>query len=124
MHELLAPLLYAVDYDAIDSPDSPATNDDFNELCSATHIQSDAYTLFTTLMSSIGHWYEWREPPLPPAGPGYNVTLGQVEMSPYVAPIVSTCHQVQDGDMYLKRCDPALRSALVKVGVEPQIWGM
>ena len=67
-------------------------------------------------MSNIGVWYEWQEPPKA-LTPG-----GQVDMKPYVAPIVTTCHQVHDE--YLKRCDPALWDSLRRSQIEPQIYGM
>lgn len=140
MHELLAPLLYAVDFDCLSSlPSSPASSTSestdsrtpdqtLHELCSPSYIAADAHALFTTVMSKIGSWYEWREPPpASPAAPAVNATMststGRMELPrPYVAPIVGTCHEVYD--TFLKPCDPALWAALGRAEIEPQIYGM
>lgn len=119
MHELLAPLLYAIDFDSVDSVASPtsSTSDQLYELCSQEWIAADAHALFEVIMSNIGAWYEWQEPPKPRLQAD-----GQLDLRPYVAPIVSTCHEIND--KYLKTCDPALWSALQRSQIEPQIYGM
>lgn len=140
MHELLAPLLYAVDFDSLDqisstsSPISPASStqnpspspdEQLQELCSNEWIAADAYTLFERVMANIGVWYEWQEPPSPPSTTtaAKVAASGRLELPrPYVAPIVSTCHELYDE--YLKTCDPALWAALQRSQIEPQIYGM
>ena len=120
MHELLAPLLYAVDFDSLDpTPPSPfnPSSDQAAELCDREWIAADAHALFEAIMSNIGSWYEWQEPPMPLPSAG-----GQIDLKPYVAPIVSTCREVYD--QCLKSCDPALWSALLRSQIEPQIYGM
>ncbi len=60
MHELLAPLYYAVDYDSL--PDTPDP-DDLAELCARTWVAADAWALFDRVMVGAGQWFEWREAP-------------------------------------------------------------
>ncbi|KAF8321726.1 RabGAP/TBC [Clavulina sp. PMI_390] len=128
MHELLAPLLYAVDFDSLPSP-APTTSEasassdaQLYELCSREWIAADAYALFEVIMSNIGTWYEWREDPAKTAAAGQHTT-GRVEpLRPFVAPIVSTCQEIND--QYLKNCDPALWSALQRSQIEAQIYGI
>lgn len=126
MHELLAPLLYAVDFDSVDNvPGSVASTSSssasqFMELCDREWIAADAHSLFEEVMSNIGSWYEWQESP--PTAAASSAQGGPVNLKPYVAPIVSTCHQIHDE--YLKRCDPALWDALSRSQIEPQIYGM
>lgn len=120
MHELLAPLLYAVDFDSLDpTPSFPSdvSPDQLAEVCDREWVAADAHALFEAVMSKIGVWYEWQELPKPlsPAG-------GQIDLKPYVAPIVSTCREIYD--QYLKTCDPTLWSALQRSQIEPQIYGM
>ncbi|KDQ06749.1 hypothetical protein BOTBODRAFT_621649 [Botryobasidium botryosum FD-172 SS1] len=141
MHELLAPLLYAIDYDSLppapstsstssssSTPSTPfastsldhlspsAPDPELAELCDRTWIAADAWALFGELMHEVGPWYEWREPP-PPAA-----SEVEGEMTPYVAPIVSVCNKLQSTD--LKAVDPLLWSKMREVGVEPQIYGI
>lgn len=147
MHELLAPLYYAVDYDSLSSSDAPTpdtTTTSLSELCSRRWVAADAWALFTTVMRGVGRWYEWREAPpnllnLSPtalnaatpfsghvnintAGNG-TVPNGQVKMpDEYVAPILRECGRIQ-GEL-LKGVDPTLWARMKEAGIEPQIYGM
>ncbi|TDL27618.1 RabGAP/TBC [Rickenella mellea] len=126
MHELLAPILYALDYDALsDEADAPS---DLKEFCSHAWIAADAWALFRIFMQSVGVWYEWREP-IPPSLPPHlksqyrhGAPDGPVEIKPYVAPIVQACQRLQS-DM-LKPADPMLWRAMQNAGIEPQIYGI
>ncbi len=60
MHELLAPLYYAVDYDSL--PETPDP-DDLADLCARKWVAADAWVLFDRVMRGAGQWYEWRETP-------------------------------------------------------------
>jgi TBC1 domain family protein 5 len=122
MHEVLAPLLYAVDFDSVElSPgvSSSSLPDELPELCDRNWIAADAYALFEAIMSHIRVWYEWQAPPKPVQSPSIG---GQVDLKPYVAPIVQTCQEICDG--YLKISDPALWRSLQRSQIEPQIYGM
>ena len=118
MHELLAPLLYAIDFDSLDpSLASSSSNPALAELCDRSWVAADAYALFHVIMNGVGEWYEWREPP-PSPGP----IVGQANATPYVAPIVVVCNLIHGN--YLKNVDPVLWSALQESQIEPQIYGM
>lgn len=142
MHELLAPLFYAIDYDSISSSDINADTtslpSELQELCSRDWVAADAWALLTTIMRGVGRWYEWRETPpnlvasSSSAAGGTNTALsghvnlavnGQVKMpEEYVAPILRECARIQ-GEL-LKRVDPTLWEKMREAGIEPQIYGM
>lgn len=127
MHELLAPLYYAVDYDSIpeDTPgfDDPAVE----EFISRAWVAADAWSLFNAVMQGVGRWYEWRESK---NGDEKSLLSSHVHLSattdfdikPYVAPIVQTCNRIQS--TLLKMVDPELWRGLQSSGIEPQIYGM
>lgn len=133
MHELLAPLYFAVHHDAV-TPEQ-VHDSSFNELvdiCSADYIAADAWALFNAVMNGVSRWYEWREAD-PQSGSATNslasfpnhVVLpanGQTNIQPYVAPIVQACNHIQTN--LLQACDPTLWQSIQKAGIEPQIYGM
>jgi TBC1 domain family member 5 len=69
MHELLAPIYYAVDYDSLlSAPTGDGDSDDLDhaslvEMCDRAWVSADAYALFSAVMAGAGRWYEWRENP-------------------------------------------------------------
>jgi TBC1 domain family member 5 len=121
MHELLAPLYYAVDYDSL--PDTPDLND-LAELCAREWVAADAWALFDRVMVGAGRWFEWREAPQQqvPAVAGLVHLNGHGGIEPYVAPILQACNLVQK-DM-LKSVDPVLWGRMQAEGIEPQMYGM
>lgn len=123
MHELLALLYYACDFDSISEEQTPLlTTPELGDLLSRTWVTADAYTLFLAVMRGVGSWYEWREPPASlQKGSSFPIS-GSVEIQPYVAPIVEACNRVQS--TYLKSVDPDLWKHLQASGVEAQIYGM
>ena len=131
MHELLAPLYFAVHYDAISNGDIQDLDyKDLEELCSANFIAADSWGLFNSVMKGVSKWYEWREPDAQhlennslSAFPNHVVIPnGQNGIRPYVAPIVQACNHIQS--TLLQACDPVLWQHLQKAGIEPQIYGM
>lgn len=133
MHELLAPLYFAVHHDAV-TPEQ-VHDADFNELvdiCSADHIAADSWVLFNAVMNGVSRWYEWREAD-PQSSSATNALTsfpnhvvlppnGQTNIQPYVAPIVQACNHIQTN--LLQACDPVLWQSIQKAGIEPQIYGM
>ncbi|KAF8334135.1 rab-GTPase-TBC domain-containing protein [Cantharellus anzutake] len=124
MHELLAPLLYAIDFDSLKcSVSQPEENEVLAEFCDRTWIAADAHALFSIIMNGIGAWYEWREPthkqPISQTIPG---SFEPISMKPWVAPIVEACRAIHSD--YLQHSDPALWSALQNSQIEPQIFGI
>ena len=127
MHELLAPLFYAVDYDSIDEKDPAVDDTNDKEFCSRAWIAADAWTLFSAVMKGVGRWYEWREGRVADKLPlvshvQLNASTTGSSMKPYVAPIVEACNRVQS--TYLKSVDPELWKSMQNAGIEPQIYGM
>lgn len=129
MHELLAPLYYAVDYDSV-SEDIDLKDLKLKELCSRTFVAADAWALFLSVMHGVSRWYEWREAE-GVAGGGTLSSLanhvqlnpdGKVDLKPYVAPIVQDCNHLQG--TLLRTVDPILWKKLQAAGIEPQIYGM
>jgi len=133
MHELLAPLYFAVHFDAIsDEEIQDDTCHDLVEICSASCITADAWELFNSVMNGVSQWYEWRE--VLDSGPSTAKNLSthfsnhlvipdsQNGIQPYVAPIVEACNHIQS--TLLQACDPVLWEHMQKAGIEPQIYGM
>lgn len=127
MHELLAPLYYAVDYDSVsDDVEDP----ELRELCSRTWVAADAWALFSSIMHGVSRWYEWRESddvegigkPSPLANHVQLNPDGKIDLKPYVAPIVQVCNHIQD--TLLRTVDPLLWKKMQAAGIEPQIYGM
>jgi TBC1 domain family member 5 len=116
MHELLAPLYFAVDFDSL-SEETKDVDADLRELCARRWVAADSWALFDSVMQSMGTWYEWREEQS--GGP-----LGQIgpASEPYVAPILQACTRIQRD--ILKQLDPLLYEALENTGIEPQIFGI
>jgi TBC1 domain family member 5 len=132
MHELLAPLYYAIDFDSIPEDGSSELGiADIREFCSRIWVAADAWTLFIAVMRGVSRWYEWRDAPSQTAGSisspfARHVILddanGQLDTKPYVAPIVEVCNRIQSS--LLKSVDPSLWKSMQCAGIEPQIYGM
>ncbi|KAJ7582790.1 rab-GTPase-TBC domain-containing protein [Mycena floridula] len=127
MHELLAPLYYAVEHDSISQ--TQGKNPAFQEACSRAWVAADSWALFNSVMNGISRWYEWREPTITDAAslPSSNtvhldIPNGQVELKPYVAPIVQACNRIQSN--LLRSTDPMLWKHIQSTGIEPQIYGI
>jgi TBC1 domain family protein 5 len=131
MHEILAPLYQAVDYDSISQDEETNGLDPtMLELCSKVWVTADAWTLFEAVMRGVSRWYEWREPPVTQNASTsplhshvhFHVSGESNEIRPYVAPIVETCNRIQSS--FLKSVDPLLYKKMLAAGIEPQIYGM
>ncbi|KAK7043610.1 hypothetical protein VNI00_008221 [Paramarasmius palmivorus] len=129
MHELLAPVYLAVDFDSTAIP-SGFANADAHEICSATWVAADAWNIFQSIMNAVSIWYEWREGldaannlPSPLSHHvNLNVAQGSMEIKPYVAPIVQACNKIQSS--LLRSVDPLLWKHIQSTGIEPQIYGI
>ncbi|KAI0247048.1 rab-GTPase-TBC domain-containing protein [Lactifluus subvellereus] len=121
MHELLAPLYSAVDYDSLPDVSEP---DNLAELCARKWVAADAWALFDRVMGGAGKWYEWREASQRqvPAVAGLVHLNGEGGMVPYVTPILQACNRVQKE--LLKSVDPVLWGRMQAEGIEPQMYGI
>jgi TBC1 domain family protein 5 len=123
MHELLALLYYACDFDSISEEQAARLEDrELGDLLSRAWVTADAYALFLAVMRGVGRWYEWREPPASLQEGSLSPNPGPVGVLPYVAPIVEACNRIQS--TYLKIVDPDLWKHLQASGIEAQIYGM
>ncbi|KAF8520166.1 hypothetical protein BU17DRAFT_47025 [Hysterangium stoloniferum] len=136
MHELLACIYRAVDFDSLEYGQIPS-KPDLEELCDRTYVVADAWALFHAVMLHMESWYEWRAPvttqvsPISPNTPHFLangdraphlLANGQLELDPYVAPIVLACASLKDDK--LRYVDPHLWEKLNEGGVEPQMYGI
>jgi TBC1 domain family member 5 len=129
MHELLAPLFYAVDYDSI-SDNTNLDDWELKEMCSRTWVAADAWALFLHVMHGVSRWYEWREIEDETGAAKSSAFVNHVQFNPdgkvdlksYVAPIVQACNHLQGS--LLRSVDPLLWKKLQATGIEPQIYGM
>lgn len=129
MHELLAPLYYAVDYDSVEEAGELANDPAIQEFCSRRWVAADAWALFEAVMRNASRWYEWQEPPAtsrpPPSSPfatHVNIPAGPVEIKPYITPVVEDCNRIQSN--LLRSTDPLLWKHMQAAGIEPQIYGI
>lgn len=125
MHELLAPLYYAVEYDSITCPEDEDAST-LQQMCSRNWIAADSWALFTVVTKGVSRWYEWREAPdKPPDLPSHihiDAASGQTQLKPYAAPIIQICNLIQS--TLLKAVDPLLWEHVQRQGIEPQIYGI
>ncbi|KAF8636563.1 hypothetical protein AX17_003375 [Amanita inopinata Kibby_2008] len=125
MHELLAPLYYAIEYDSVFCTSEEGASS-FRQTCSRTWVAADSWALFTVVMKGISRWYEWREVVDKPSVLSPTVypdtSNGQTRLKPYIAPIVQTCSHVQT--ILLRTVDPLLWKHMQSSGIEPQIYGI
>ncbi|KAJ7273636.1 rab-GTPase-TBC domain-containing protein [Mycena haematopus] len=129
MHELLAPLYYAVDYDSVEEIGESANDPAIQEFCSRTWVAADAWALFEAVMRGVSRWYEWQEPSAasrpPPSSPfatHVNIPGGPVDIKPYITPVVEDCNRIQSN--LLRSTDPLLWKHMQAAGIEPQIYGI
>ncbi|KAG8966039.1 hypothetical protein FRC03_012615 [Tulasnella sp. 419] len=117
MHELLAPIFHAVDYDSLEGlqeqGDYAEVTKDF---CDRTWVAADSWALFCMIMKYAGTWYEWQEPSRPSS------PRGQLDTTAYAAPIVRICNEITSD--LLRTVDPALYSKMSQIEVEPQLYGI
>ncbi|KAI9479757.1 hypothetical protein IWW42_001156 [Coemansia sp. RSA 1085] len=103
MHELLAPLLLAVDRDAV-----ARTSEFPTGLLDCSFVEHDTFALFDRLMRLCMPWYQ-----VPPA------------LSPRASdaqtPIVAQCQLLMDK---LAALDPELSAHLRQMDIEPQLFGI
>ncbi|KAH9948093.1 RabGAP/TBC [Amylocystis lapponica] len=128
MHELLAPLYYAVDFDSIADDNVELSDGAVKEFCSRVWAAADAWALFDALMCGVGRWFEWQESKST-AGPSpfashvqLSAAPGEGTVKPYVAPIVEACNRIQS--TYLRAVDEELWRRMQNAGIEPQIYGI
>ncbi|KAJ9083652.1 hypothetical protein DSO57_1032596 [Entomophthora muscae] len=132
MHELLAPMVYVLEADALADPDLfPAS--DKGQVMKTTldprYIEHDSYTLFERLMRGAGPWFE-------APGPDEAARLARAHRArkqtsiiralnyppKSSTPILSLCYRMYY--THLAACDPPLFGHLERLEIEPQLFGL
>ncbi|KAI1818741.1 rab-GTPase-TBC domain-containing protein, partial [Poronia punctata] len=116
MHELLAPIVYVVDQDAINPADAaPPASEDLMmvEMLDASFIEHDSFALFSEIMHSAKPFYETVEAPEDAGGRAFSLQSSKssiVEKSEYI-------HEV-----CLYKVDPELSNHLKNIEILPQVF--
>ncbi|KUJ21048.1 RabGAP/TBC [Mollisia scopiformis] len=116
MHEVLAPILWVVEQDAIENAPQKDQNSVMEQILDATYIEHDAFTLLSLIMRSAKSFYELAEPDRrvsTPLGGGKSPEQG-------ASPIVERSKRIHE--VYLARLDPELAKHLSDIEVLPQIF--
>lgn len=115
MHELLAPMVYVVEQDAIDRAVAEKdTSLDFTmfDMLDSSFIEHDAYALFAQVMEQAQSFYELKEPSSTPSSKFQEQSSTIVERSKFI-------HEV-----CLDKIDPELAAHLTNIEILPQIFLM
>lgn len=122
MHEVLAPILWAVEEDAIeyDSQNSAGSESDLimKEILDRSYIEHDAFTILSLIMRSAKSFYELGEPDK--RSSASSTASGTQQQG--ASPIVERSKQIHE--VYLARLDPELAKHLTDIEVLPQIFLM
>ncbi|KAJ2739995.1 hypothetical protein H4R23_000094 [Coemansia sp. Cherry 401B] len=109
MHELLAPLLLAVERDSVDAIEEfPA------RLLDRRFVEHDAFALFDRLMRLCLPWYQTPAAATSPTTARHAASIAQT-------PIIAQCQLLMDK---LKVVDPELAAHLQGMDIEPQLFGI
>ena len=124
MHELLAPILWVVDQDAIDEGqgDTQGQGSEADSLLKQTldpaYSEHDAFTLLSLIMRTAKSFYELGEPDVKVS----TSLVGSSTPQQGASPIVERSERIHD--VYLARVDPELAKHLTDIEVLPQIFLM
>lgn len=124
MHELLAPILWVVEQDAIESGhiSDQSSESDADSLLKQTldsaYIEHDAFTLLSLIMRTAKSFYELGDPEVRSNTP----TIGTSTPQQGTSPIVERSERIHD--VYLARVDPDLAKHITDIEVLPQIFLM
>jgi TBC1 domain family protein 5 len=110
MHEILAPIIWVVECDALDSASLPMDHQPQNEgielmrmALNSDYIEHDSFNLFCAVMQTTKSFYE----------------MGQTKDS---SPIVARCHRIHEEILAI--VDPELANHLQVIGILPQVYLM
>lgn len=106
MHEILAPLLWVVERDAVDTAGVEHRGVDhiLTDILDSRYIEHDTFTLFSLIMQTAKSFYA-------PAESGSTTKD---------TPMLDRCSRIFE--RYLPKADPQLASHLVKLEIVPQIF--
>lgn len=120
MHELLAPIVYVVEQDAID-PAAAVTQSSTElmmvEMLDASFVEHDSFSLFAKVMDHAKGFYEINE--TPEAGAGVTTAFGTQSTRSSIVEKSMYIHEV-----CLQAVDPELATHLTAIEILPQIFLM
>jgi len=116
MHELLAPLLWIVQADAVRNGSSA---DDFMlcQLCDSRFIEHDTFTLFSIVMQNAKSFYEQAAHPV-----AVSSHLNKSPATTLENPIITRVNKIFND--YLPHLDPELSTHLHSIEIIPQVFLM
>jgi TBC1 domain family protein 5 len=121
MHELLAPILWVVENDALSIVDMQiehlGVDEQILDTISARFLEHDAFTIFSLLMQPAKSFYELGEPDR-----RASTTSGLGNNQSGISPIVDRSKRIHE--IYLACFDPELADHLKAIEVLPQIFLM
>lgn len=124
MHELLAPVLWVVEKDAIQPRSlerhrgSDGSDGLLRDILDAQYIEHDVFTLFSLIMQTARTFYE-----LGDKDQGANpLQTGINTISPKESPIIERSKRIHHD--YLAKVDPELAARLTAMEILPQIFLM
>ena len=120
MHELLAPILWVLEQDAIDHDQSSGIEADplLEQTLDRNYLEHDAFTLLSLIMRTAKSFYELGEPDRISSTP----STGSGTPQHGASPIVERSKRIHE--VYLATLDPDLAKHLTDIEVLPQIFLM
>lgn len=104
MHEVLAPLLWVVERDAVGTNANSSMESALGDMLDSTYIEHDTHTLFALIMQTAKYFFA-------PADSGSTSNE---------SPMLARSSRIFD--TYLPKADPELHAHLVKLDIVPQIF--
>ncbi|ORY51340.1 RabGAP/TBC [Rhizoclosmatium globosum] len=121
MHELLAPIIYTVEFDKVLV--SSKEVDGSASLCDSRFVEHDSYTLFDQLMNNAQKWFELGDESHKETNTKLKKAIFQNSLSKTnQLPIVSLCLHIQNE--VIQKLDPDLYKTLKDLNIEPQLYGL
>lgn len=124
MHELLAPVLWVVEKDAIEPKSlrrhrgSDGSDGLLRDILDAQYIEHDVFTLFSLIMQTARTFYELGEREKTVSSPGSGLSINSQQESP----IIERSQRIHQD--YLTKVDPELAEKLAAMEILPQIFLM
>lgn len=122
MHELLAPILWVVEMDALSGkPDGELEVDEqlLCHVCDKDFVEHDTFTLFGIVMQGAKSFYEQAAH----TAPSQLMAASSIKQEPKLQnPILARIHRIYDE--YLPHVDPQLAQHLRDIDLIPQVFLM
>ena len=119
MHELLAPVLWVVERDSIQSVDNGPPEDFLLcQLCDVRFVEHDTFTLFSLVMQNAKSFYEMAAHRAPSRLPKHST----LPANGLENPIITRIQRIYTE--YLPHIDPELASHLQNIDLIPQVFLM